>query len=219
MKFWIKLWIAELHDPKMALLPDRLWRRAIECNLMAGEHKSGEDGALPTLEEMSWLLRIQVDILESQLVELQNIGILNFVDGQWIVVNFHERQRSRTSAERSKEYRKRQKKDQHQGILWDEMGAKRDTEERRGDEKENIYINRTEDDDLSNEERTNSDEMVDCPKCGARIYEYHLNLDCLAHVSTSQDRRTRLDYLDKQRVAVAPEEKPAGIDGNPDEEK
>ena len=39
-KYWIKLYHEVLDDPKMARLPDRLYRRCIEVFLLAG--KSGD---------------------------------------------------------------------------------------------------------------------------------------------------------------------------------
>lgn len=214
MKFWIKLWIEILHDTKMALLPDRLWRRGVECFCMAGER--GDDGFLPTLEEMAWILRLQPEILESELVELQNSGILNVIDGRWVVVNFEERQRPRTSAERSRQYRKREGRKQYQGTLWDEMGAKSDGEEKRGEEKEKRR-EVEENDTFRPLNVTLSDDLVQCPKCTAMVAEQHLNLDCLNHVTTKEERQARSDYLEAQRVAVALESKSAGIDGNPNE--
>ena len=37
-RIWIKLYLEILDDPKMDLLPDWLWRRAIELFLLAGEN-------------------------------------------------------------------------------------------------------------------------------------------------------------------------------------
>jgi len=50
------------------------------------------------------------------------------------------------------------------------------------------------------------------------VIEQRLDLDCLNHVTTKEERQARLDYIEEERVAVALEFKPAGIDGNPDEE-
>jgi DNA-binding transcriptional regulator YhcF (GntR family) len=216
MKFWIKLWLDILHDPKMALLPDRLWRRAVECFCMAGER--GDDGFLPSLEEMAWILRMNIEILESQLVELQNVSILNVIDGRWMVVAFEERQRPSTSAERSKQHRKRQKQKQYQGILWDELGAKRPIEEKRGEEKKRRG-EESATETLRPFNVTLSDDLVQCPKCTAMVDEQHLDLDCLNHVTTKEERQARLDYMEAEGVAVALEKvESAGIDGNPDEE-
>jgi hypothetical protein len=48
-RFWIKLYLEILDDPKMGRLPDHLWRRAVELFLLAG--RAGNDGALPALRE------------------------------------------------------------------------------------------------------------------------------------------------------------------------
>ena len=40
--YWLKLYIEILDDPKMAVLPDRLWRRIIELFLIAKKlHMNG----------------------------------------------------------------------------------------------------------------------------------------------------------------------------------
>ena len=58
-RFWIKLYIEILDDPKMGRLGDDLWRRAAELFLLAG--KEGNDGALPPIDEMAWTLRLSED--------------------------------------------------------------------------------------------------------------------------------------------------------------
>ena len=58
-KFWIKLYIEILDDPKMGRLPNHLWRRAVELFLLAG--RQGNDGALPPVKEMAWTLRLSED--------------------------------------------------------------------------------------------------------------------------------------------------------------
>ena len=105
--YWIKLYHEILEDPKMGPLSDRLWRRTIECFLLAGDNHN--EGNLPSLQDMAWRLRVNSEILESDLMELANVGILEQTEGNWKVAKFAERQRKRTSAERMQEYRKRDK--------------------------------------------------------------------------------------------------------------
>lgn len=103
-KYWIKLYHEILHDRKMQRLRDRLWRRAIECFLMAGD--LDEDGFLPPLGDMAWDLRLEPEILESELMELASVGILEQREGRWFVSKFAERQQTMSKAEYMRRLRK-----------------------------------------------------------------------------------------------------------------
>lgn len=107
-KYWIKLYHEILYDRKSASLDDRLWRRMIECFLFAGELDN--NGHLPAIEDMSWTLRITEEELETDLIELQRIGILAMQDNQWYVTNFSKRQAPTTSTERTRRQRERDTK-------------------------------------------------------------------------------------------------------------
>ena len=113
-KYWIKLYHEIIHDPKMGRLPDRVWRRAIELFLIAGE--TGNDGILPPVEDMAWTLRIDVEQLSADLVELEKVGIVT-LDGSAlpVVTKFAERQAPVSDAERMQAYRDRQRKSQYYG--------------------------------------------------------------------------------------------------------
>src|SRR3990167_8543280 len=89
-KYWIKLYHEILHDRKVASLEDRLWRRVIECFLLAGEQNEG--GYLPPLEDIAWTLRASTEELETDRNELISAGILEFHDGRYFVKKFAERQ-------------------------------------------------------------------------------------------------------------------------------
>jgi len=113
-QYWIKLYHEILDDGKMGRLPDRLWRRAIALVLMAGEEH--ENGDLPSLEDMTWRLRLSKDELLEDLHKLAEVNIVTQLeDGTWFVTNFAERQRARTNAERQKRYRERRHKAQYYG--------------------------------------------------------------------------------------------------------
>lgn len=101
--YWIKLYIEILNDPKMARLSDHLFRRAIELFLLAGSH--GQDGSLPTVQDMSWQLRATPQKLTADLQALQAVGILDQIDSAWIVTHFEARQSPAETKERSKRYR------------------------------------------------------------------------------------------------------------------
>jgi hypothetical protein len=106
-KYWIKLYHEILDDPKMGRLRVALRWRFIECLLVAGEN--GNDGFLPDTEDLAWRLRCEPEKLETDLVELANTGLLNRVDGQWLVVKFKVRQDPSKAAMRMRRYRQRKK--------------------------------------------------------------------------------------------------------------
>jgi hypothetical protein len=88
---WVKLYIEILDDPKMGRLAHNLWRRLIELILLAG--RTGNDGALPPVEEMAWTLRLSRDRLLEDLHSLAEIGEVHEAQpGSWIVTNFAKRQ-------------------------------------------------------------------------------------------------------------------------------
>ena len=107
--YWIKLYIEIIDDPKMATLPDRLWRRAIELFLLAGKlsHKTGQ---LPDVRQLAWCLRMSSEDLEQDLVELEKINIIAKNAEGWIVKNFVKRQDRLSDAERQKIKRERDRK-------------------------------------------------------------------------------------------------------------
>lgn len=107
-KYWIKLYQEILYDPKMGLMSDRLYRRTIELFLLAGE--MDEEGYLPTVEEIAWKLRLEAEQLETEMIELQKVGILSMDGGRWYVTKFAERQAANPPAERMRQFRDREKK-------------------------------------------------------------------------------------------------------------
>lgn len=110
-KYWIKLYHEMLDDPKMGQLSDRLYRRAIECFLLAGD--AHEDGLLPAVNDMAWRLRCNPEHLESELIELAKTGILSQHDGGWFVTKFAERQGTMSKAEYMARLRDEEQKKQH----------------------------------------------------------------------------------------------------------
>ena len=112
-KYWLKLYHETLNDPKMIRLPDRLYRRAIECFLLAGE--LDQEGLLPSLDDIGIVLRSDPEQLEAEFVALSDVGILSLVDTNWIVTKFAERQAPISNAKRMKQYRDRKQKEQYYG--------------------------------------------------------------------------------------------------------
>lgn len=118
--YWVKLYHEVLNDPKMGRLTDRLWRRVIECFLLAGEQ--GEGGYLPSVEDMAWTLRCDAGRLEAELAQIaEKTGIVEKrttdVPGQvrWFVVNFEARQAAVAPAERKARQRARERKERYDG--------------------------------------------------------------------------------------------------------
>ena len=113
-KYWLKMYHESLHDPKLASLPDNIWRRFWECCLMAGE--LDESGFLPALFEMSYTCRVSEDTIRAELGQMAQRGFVELkIDeaGQerWYVSNFEKRQSPSPTAERMKQYRKRKRKE------------------------------------------------------------------------------------------------------------
>lgn len=110
-KYWIKLYHEILDDPKMGRLSDRLFRRTIEFFLLAGE--VDRDGELPPLPDIAWRLRTDDEQLETEMIELQRIGILSYSEGEWVVTKFADRQSAVSGAERVARYRQRKRQDEY----------------------------------------------------------------------------------------------------------
>jgi DNA-binding transcriptional regulator YhcF (GntR family) len=103
---WLKLYHEILDDPKMVRLPDRLWRRVIECFCFAG--RCGNGGSLPSVDDMAWVLRVDKRLLEKELLQLVKTGIVKKTDDGWHVTNFAKRQAPTPATERMAQMRLRQ---------------------------------------------------------------------------------------------------------------
>lgn len=103
---WIKLQVAMLNDPKMYRITDRLWRRAVECFMLAG--LMADKGRLPSLDDMAHYLRVDRETLEAELVDLQHQAILDSRNGRWVVCNFEKWQGGAPGTIRWRNWRDRQ---------------------------------------------------------------------------------------------------------------
>ena len=116
-KYWIKLYHEILDDPKMGQLSDRLWRRAVEFFLMAGD--VDEDGRLPSPSDMAWRLRISEEelIQDLQALSADGIEIVEHVDWteDWVVTKFEDRQGPVSDVERQRQSRDRRRKEEYYG--------------------------------------------------------------------------------------------------------
>jgi len=109
--YWIKLYTEILDDPKMAMLDDHLWRRFYEFCLVAGKGNKG--GALPTVDQMAWLLRTDAEGLQDDVTALVEIGLLSWNADNLTVTNFSKRQDKMSNAEKQMKFRERLQKDEY----------------------------------------------------------------------------------------------------------
>ena len=110
-EYWMKLYMEILDDPKMATLPDRLWRRVIELFLLAG--RFNKQGHLPDTRQLAWVLRTSPDDLDMDLRQIESIGVIQRTGEGWYVVNFQKRQAPSTEAERKRQQRERDHRRQY----------------------------------------------------------------------------------------------------------
>ncbi len=107
---WIKLYDDILDDPKMGRLSDGAYRFCINLFLLAGRQES-RDGRLPSLEDVAWMLRLQIDDARGKLAELLDAGIVEMTDDERpFVAKFASRQEAITAKERMAQYRSRAQK-------------------------------------------------------------------------------------------------------------
>lgn len=101
--YWIKLYHEILRDPKMARLPDRVWRRTIELFLLAGE--IGKNGTIGNTDDIAWALRVSLRQFEKDIAAIEEAGIVKRDGNGWLVVNFEKRNAPVTGAERVRRHR------------------------------------------------------------------------------------------------------------------
>lgn len=92
----------------MMQMPEILFGRCIKFFLMAGDY--GHDGALPPLPDIAWRLRINEEELESDLIELQKLGITSQDEGGWRITKWEDRQAPANSTERTHRWRERKRR-------------------------------------------------------------------------------------------------------------
>lgn len=117
--YWIKLYHEILDDPKMATMPDRLWRRTIEVFLLAGKLSKDKSGVIPDTRQLAWLLRMDTNDLQGDMEQIASAGLLESVPNGWKVINFEKRQKAATAAERVKQSRERKQKQQYYDDVTD----------------------------------------------------------------------------------------------------
>lgn len=113
--YWIKFYTEVLDDPKVATLPDRLWRRFYELCLIAC--KEDRSGYLPSIDNIAWSLRQPKDEINADMLELERLGLIAWDDSacDMKVTNYGKRQASKTPSERQKTSRENKHKEEYYG--------------------------------------------------------------------------------------------------------
>lgn len=113
--YWFKLYDEILNDPKMGKMSDRLYRRSIEMMAFANQHN--QDGKLPPVDDMAWILRCDETELLQEMRDLASdkYRILTHEGDDWIVTNFSSRQERVSDAERQRRKRERDRQGEYYG--------------------------------------------------------------------------------------------------------
>lgn len=114
---YLKLPHRLLHQPTWIRLSDRMKALAIQIALVAADTDAEADGGrLPPLDDLAVLLRVDPEILESDLVALGDIGYTARKDGHWIAAEFLRWQAVETpAAKRMRRLRAKQKHSKARG--------------------------------------------------------------------------------------------------------
>jgi hypothetical protein len=103
---WFKLWGDVLHSFKVARLTDRQFRLWVGC-LAAANAYDHDGGALPPLDRLAHELRQHPEALEAGLAGLTDAGLLDRIDGAYVVHDWRDWQAPAdpTAADRMVRYR------------------------------------------------------------------------------------------------------------------
>jgi DnaD/phage-associated family protein len=105
---WVKHWLSKLADPKIAKLPDWMWRRLAEFEMLAGYEDA--DGKLPPVDDIVFMLHLAPNKVEEALRALSKVGVVHQeTDGSWHV-NGWKRAQNSASKERTQKYRENKKR-------------------------------------------------------------------------------------------------------------
>ncbi len=108
VKPWIRLYTEVPADPKVQRLTDKMFRFWVNCLCLAGKY----DGNLPSDEDISWILRVDLPTVKERLAALVDAELLDinednrFVPHGWA----HRQYESDLSTDRVKRFRKRSMK-------------------------------------------------------------------------------------------------------------
>lgn len=96
-----------LENVNLVTLPDNLWRRYQELNLILGH--GAKSGELPELKDSAFRLRLTESQLSKELEELASLGLINHDAGRYSLPNFIEEQDAESPAERKAKQRERER--------------------------------------------------------------------------------------------------------------
>ena len=104
MENYIKVYTKVLDNPKVGRLDDKTWRIMMELFLIAGD--TFDDGKLPDLATLSWLLRRPEKEIRAALSKLEKIGTVSLSGDNATVTNFVKYQNTnQTAYDRVKKWR------------------------------------------------------------------------------------------------------------------
>lgn len=107
MSRWFRFYDAALDDPKVQRLPGDLFKTWV--NLLCAASRN--DGRLPELADLAFMLRLPEDVAAAHLESLMDAGLLDDLDGEKSPHNWDARQfKSDVSTDRVKRFRKRSEK-------------------------------------------------------------------------------------------------------------
>jgi hypothetical protein len=151
---WMKLHCSLLDNSKTGLLPDHLWRKYIELNLIAKEFD--RNGQLPSAEEMAWRLRITPNQCNETLQELEKYALVKLYCNEalqndtktYILPDFLTSQEPEPVEKRVSEHRQRTKADPKQVKIGSKTPKCNDSLHRQTDKQTIVVVG---DDDENNQ--------------------------------------------------------------------
>lgn len=129
-KYWVKVWIRHHHDDmKVAAMEDRMRLLYYDLILIAG--RINEDGYLPAIEDLMFLLRFREhqSILVGMLNQLRQRQLVDIrpypyaQENRWYLLYFEKQQSPSSNAERQRRYRERQRESKQAELLDQEETA------------------------------------------------------------------------------------------------
>lgn len=127
---WFRFYSEVLHDPKVQKLTPELFKVWVNVLCLASEH----DGILPSLDDVAFALRADIQSVSSAFHALEKAGLLDNKSGRYSPHNWKKRQfKSDTSTERVKRFRNGRKDVTETAPEQIQSRADTETEESRGD--------------------------------------------------------------------------------------
>lgn len=107
-RYWFKTYVEDVFSKQRMQLPDWLFRRLIEFEAFAADF--GEDGLLPPVADMAWILRpVDETKLSEALMALSQVGEVEQTSDGWRLTHFAKKQAALSDADRQRMSRQRHK--------------------------------------------------------------------------------------------------------------